>query len=643
MKIKTKMVVALLAATNFVCTRLSAQNEMHGEISEVNIVGTRAPLSADKAVRLVQVLNRKDIEAASAQSINDLLKLVAGIDVRQRGANGVQTDIGINGGNCDQLTILLNGVNITNPHTGHLTVDLPVSPDDIERIEVIEGGASRVYGSNAFSGAINIITRHPVSSSIGINLQGGSFGSAGTNANLALTSAQSQHYIAAGYSRSDGGSANSDYRKMNGYWMGKATLTNIKLNAQLGMSRMDYGANTFYGTGSQSQYEEGRRYIASLAAETTGKIAIKPLIYWNRSIDHYVWTRSNPSAYENFHQTNVYGANLGAHTSWALGTSAIGLELRREEILSTRLGREISPESHKVPGHDTYYKYFDGRTNYSVYIEHNIALRNASISLGMIANNNTACEGGTEFYPGVDLSWTPAKGMRVYASFNKSLRMPTFTDLYYNGPGLQGNSSLKPEKSNDFAVGMSLRSHAISTQIKAFYRRGYDMIDWVKMNNAQVWTTANSDIDNMGVEALANIAFTEVWGNESWLQNATVSYCYIYQTRINKEQSAQYASPLNYLRNKFVTSISHRVAGKLSASWNAILRNRCGAFDNAQTNKMQKYGTNCLLDLKLQWSEKTWNAYLQANNLTSKHYHDISNVEQPGLWIMGGVKFNLPL
>ncbi|MBR6286937.1 MAG: TonB-dependent receptor, partial [Bacteroidaceae bacterium] len=435
MNTKLSAVVATVAMTMGACAPTQAQNEMHGEIAEVNVIGTRAPLSGDRAVRLVQVLSRKDIEASSAQSVNDLLKLVAGIDVRQRGANGVQTDVGINGGNCDQVTVLLNGVNITNPQTGHLTVDLPVTPDDIERIEVIEGGASRVYGSNAFSGAINIITRQPVSSAIGANIQAGSFGTAGANTNCSLSSTTNQHYISAGYSRSDGGSENSDYKKMNGYWLGKATLKNLKLNAQLGMSRMDYGANTFYGTGSRNQYEEGRRYLAAVGAETTSRIVVKPSAYWNRSIDHYVWTRTNPQAYENFHQTNVYGASLGAHTSWKLGTSAVNMEIRREEILSTRLGKEIGSGNHKVPGHDTYYKYFDGRTNFSLYLEHAVEIQDVSLSLGLIANENSATDNGMELYPGIDLSWKPAEGMRLYASFNKSLRMPTFTDLYYNGPG----------------------------------------------------------------------------------------------------------------------------------------------------------------------------------------------------------------
>ena len=81
------------------------------------------------------------------------------IQKRQRGGFGVQTDISINGGTFDQITILLNGVNISNPQTGHNASDFPVALADIDHIEVLEGAASRLFGTSAFNGAINIVTK----------------------------------------------------------------------------------------------------------------------------------------------------------------------------------------------------------------------------------------------------------------------------------------------------------------------------------------------------------------------------------------------------------------------------------------------------------------------------------------------------
>ena len=117
---------------------------------EVTVSGTLAPLTQLQSARIVSVLSRQDIEQAAAQSVNDLLKSVAGVDVPQRGSFGIQTDIGIDGGTFDQVTLLLNGVDIGNPQTGHLSADFPVSISDIERIEVLEGAASRIYGGQSF-------------------------------------------------------------------------------------------------------------------------------------------------------------------------------------------------------------------------------------------------------------------------------------------------------------------------------------------------------------------------------------------------------------------------------------------------------------------------------------------------------------
>lgn len=612
------------------------------DLSAAEVTSTRAPLPADKAVRLVQVLDRQAIQASSAQSVNDLLKQVAGVDVRQRGAFGIQTDISVNGGTEDQLTVLLNGINISNPHTGHLTFDLPVNIDDIERIEVIEGGASRVYGCQAFSGAINIVTHTDNDNHLQAHAYGGSYGTAGANAGLTLTTSDFNNRLSGGYVRSDGGTYNDDFNKANAYWRGRYSSDHIQATIQAGLSTMNYGANTFYGTGSDSQYEENRRYLVSASAEYKGQVNIPVQLYWNRSLDHYVWMRANPEAYQNFHQTNVYGANAGANTTWALGKTAIGIELRRENILSTRLGKELPEgEQHKVPGHDAYYKYKDGRTNLGLYLEHNILIDNATISLGLLANDNTAVTGGMRLYPGIDISWRLGQ-MKLFASFNQSLRTPTYTDLYYNGPGLEGNSQLKPEKSTDWHVGATFTAEGFNTQVKAFYRKGTDMIDWVKKTGETVYTTANSDIDNIGAEMLTSVDLARLLPSTP-LRQLTLGYCYNFKHRVNTEQQASYASRLTFLRHKLTATLQHNIFSHLDAQWNLTLKNRDGEFDNAKTGQTQKYGTFATLDLKLTWTRPHYSLYLQANNLTDYAYYDFANIQQPGLWFMGGLKLNLGL
>ena len=128
-------------------------------LDDVEVTGSRAPLALGQAARMVTVLSREEIQAAPVQSINDLLKYTVGVDVRQRGPIGAQTDVSIRGGTSEQITILLNGINICDPQTGHNAFDFPCDISDIERIEVLEGPAGRVYGTSSLLGAINIVTK----------------------------------------------------------------------------------------------------------------------------------------------------------------------------------------------------------------------------------------------------------------------------------------------------------------------------------------------------------------------------------------------------------------------------------------------------------------------------------------------------
>lgn len=608
------------------------------------------PAGSGKEARLVQVLSHEFIQNSAAQSVNDLLKLVAGVDVRQRGPLGVQTDIGVNGGNEDQLTVMLNGVNISNPHTGHLTFDLPVSPDDIERIEVIEGGASRVYGSSAFSGVINIVTKSEADNTAGIHLQGGSFGTFGSTAHINLRSGAFTNRISGGWTQSDGASANSDMKRAHAYWNERYSSRRFDLNFQAGVSNMRYGANTFYGTGSNSQYEADTRYLLSLQGELKGRIHLLPQVYWNRSSDHYIWLRHQPSAYENYHLTTVYGGHLNAWTQWALGKTAVGIEYRRENILSTRLGRAIDPNR---INHHPGYKYEDGRSNVGIYVEHDIEWKRWSLSAGLLAHDNSSVDGGMRLYPGIDIACNVSDALRLFASFNQSLRTPTYTDLYYNGPGLEGNSNLRPEKSTDYSVGASYGAGLVDAKLKAFYRKGTDMIDWVKLTGASVWTTANSDIDNYGVSATVGINFQRTYATP-YIYNISLSYCYNHQRRVNEKAtlslvegqgvgSVTYANQLVYLRHKFVATMRHRLFSHLSAQWELIYKDRTGWFENAQSGLRQSYGSFAQLDLRLQWECPNYQLYAKANNITSHRYYDYANIEQPGAWFTVGGKLSIGL
>ena len=461
------------------------------ELGEAVVTASRTPIAADKAARIVTVISRKQIEESGATTVND--------DVRQRGALGIQTDISINGGTFDQLTILLNGVSISNPQTGHLSADFPVSTEDIERIEILEGAAGRLFGSQAFSGAINIITRDVKHSGVHGEAAAGSFGTLGVGAGGGIKSDMFAHYMSGSFTRTDGGADNSAFNKGNVYYSGKYRTDGLRAFWQAGYAGKEYGANTFYSAAYPNQWESNQRIIVSAGAETGGKIRLRPQLSWIRSYDHFELIKRSPVG-ENFHRGDVFSFSLNATASWALGQTAIGAELRSDNILSSNLGRPLDSVRYvEVAGHDgKYYTRSDHRTDINYFVEHSVVAGIFTFSAGLLANRNTAVNESFRLYPGVDVSLHPSEQMRLFASWNKAMRLPSFTDLYYKSPTQEGNVGLKPEKVSSARIGLEWHPAAFRLLVQGYYNHCTDMIDWVMYSATDIYHSTNFKLDNYG-------------------------------------------------------------------------------------------------------------------------------------------------
>lgn len=621
-------------------------------IDEVQVTGSRAPLTAQQSAKIVEVISRDDIRRAEAQTVNDILKLATGVDVRQRGGFGVQTDISINGGTFDQITLLLNGVPLTSPQTGHNAADFPISLDDIDHIEVIEGAASRVFGSAAFSGAINIVTVNAAKATTAdkewtgwFRGEGGSFGSFGVNAGVGYNGKWQNSalgsYLSGGYTQSDGGTDNSDFKKRRGYYRGSYTSYYIDVNWQAGISSQDYGANTFYSARFPNQYEWTRRYIGSVSANIRplSKLTISPTVYAHRDVDHYQLIKDKVGAEngENYHRMDVYGATLNVNLDWLLGKTSIGADIRKEHILSTAYGDDLGEDDwKKIHGSDRYYTKEGNRTNTSLYAEHNILLGGLTISAGIMANKNTGLDHDFHFYPGVDISYRPDSHWKLYASWNRAMRLPTFTDMYANNSAQKGDVNLKPERNTSYKIGSRYRTLGFEAILSAFYSHGANMIDWVYETEAskQYHALNISKLNNEGFNIDATINFSELLGAPLQQSETPVKlklgYAYIHQHSEMTQAIYRSLYALEYLRHKFVASLSHPIISHLSATWSLRWQQR-----------MNGYHPYAKFDSVLQWTEPHYQLYVKADNITAHRYYDIGGVKQPGLWIMAGAKVNL--
>lgn len=130
------------------------------KLNEIIISENRLQIPFARQSRNIQIVTSEEIKRLPGNSLNEILQSVNGVDIRQRGPFGSQADISIDGGSFEQTLVLVNGVKMADPQTAHHALNLPIPLDAIERIEIIRGPASRIYGINSLTGAINIVTKN---------------------------------------------------------------------------------------------------------------------------------------------------------------------------------------------------------------------------------------------------------------------------------------------------------------------------------------------------------------------------------------------------------------------------------------------------------------------------------------------------
>ena len=607
-------------------------------IDSITVTATRVPVALHSSARIVTLLDSMTIASAPAETVNDLLKYALGVDVRQRGAMGMQTDISIRGGTYNQVAVLLDGVNITDPQTGHNSFDFPVNLCDIERIEVLEGPAARVYGTSSLLGAVNIVTRKSSENEVNASLEAGSFRSFGATASASVKHRGGFNSVSAGYQRSDGfsrnaaGGLNNDFGAFKAFWHGSHDFGRRNLSWQAGVSNKDFGSSTFYSAAYDDQFEHTLKTFTSIKSEGKGALHFTPALYWNHGEDRFELFRNAPDKYPfNYHKTDVAGATLNFRIESRLGQTAFGTEARHERIISTNLGEPLkTPNGVYVCGLS--------RTAFNLFLEHHITAGRLSASAGLTTVYNTGNQEGIRLFPGVDANLRITDALRVYASYNTSYRMPTFTDLYYSVGGHKADPNLKAEKLHALEGGVKYLGRGIRAVATVYYNRGYDMIDWIMDTSAgddAPWTSVNhSRVFTLGQEATLRLTLPDMLGNPDFFFHS-LSLGYTHQSQDKPlEPHLRSLYSLEYIRHKVVAQADFRIGRNLALdfSWRYIDRNTASEL-------LTPYS---LLDAKLSYDFPRMNLYLRANNLLNRTWYDFGDIPQPGFWLMAGVACKLP-
>lgn len=562
----------------------------------VVVTGTAVPLPFESLARTVRVITREDLARLPVASVVDALRLAAGVDVRARGTHGMQTDFNLRGANFAQALVLVDGVRVNNSQTGHHNGDLPVALDQVERIEVLLGPGSSLYGADASGGTINIVTRAQAATTATV-----AFGDHGLVTGLAQAGfdvGKARQTIWASLARSDGFMYDRDF---DGVTLSGRTAFGSRTSLGLAYSDREFGANGFYGNSPSKEWTGQWMGDVGHALLDRPDRALSVQASYRTFQDRFLWNVTQPGLYENTHRTDAALVTLHGRTrlrgTWQLNG---GVEQAADWIASSNLG-----------DHDLF------RTGVFAEAQGSLGTR-ATLAAGLRADYYTTF--GAAWSPSVSGSYWVSPAVRARASIARAFRVPTFTERYYIDPAHQANSDLSPETSWGAEVAADWVPHPQWLVTGALFgRQDEDVIDWVKAVPTDKWQTRNiRRVETRGLELGAR----RVLGG-----GATLSVDYAFNDVAAEDLDLISKYTLDYARHSFV------VAGS-AALWAGVTVG--GRVDLRQRTDRDEY---TLVDLRVARRFGAFTLFADVTNLLDAEYQEIRGVAMPGRWLSAGLEF----
>jgi len=576
-------------------------------LREVIVSSSRIDLPFKENSRTIQIVTAEDIKKLGITNVADALQQLAGVDVRRQGVNGMQADLYIRGGGFDQTLLLIDGIKVDDPQTGHHTLNLALPIEVIKRIEVIKGPAARIFGQNAFTGAVNIVTKDVEENSLIAKVQGGSFGQFIAEATGTVSLKESSHIVHFSKNFSEGYRHNTDFDNTNYVLKNQFNKNKLPINLLTSYSERKFGANGFYGIPSATeQYEETQASLVGLSTVIkNGNFTWKPRVYWRRNQDEYHYIRSNPSIYRNLHITNKFAAELNGSYESKVGITGFGVEMAKYYISSNRLGD-------------------NSREMASVFLEHRFQFLDKKFDITPGIAVSYFSDFDSKAFPGLDLGYQVSSDLRVYGNIGYTYRVPTYTDLYYIGPQAIGNENLQPEEALSEEIGIKWLTKKFDFTFAAFNRDSNDLIDYVRLTESDaVYTPQNiQDVNTKGFETQVEYRFIL----NTLPQKIKMGYTFIEDDV--KQSSAAYS-------RYSINSMKHQFVGNYAMEW---FKNFSNSFGYRYVERTSGVSYN-IWDVSASYQLKTLEFSLYVNNIFNTEYVEAGMVPMPKGNVLFGMKY----
>ena len=577
------------------------------DLKEVVVSTTKLEIPFSKNFRTVKIISSDYIKNSPATNVSDLLQEITGIDVRRRGVGGVQGDLYIRGGGFDQTLLLVDGMKMDDAQTGHHTLNMILPLYLIERIEVIKGPAARIFGQNAFNGAINIVTKDVKGEKKQIDLSlkeisYGSFEQKNISAVTKIITNKVKSLISFSNNTSDGYRHNTDYKRNNYFVKTSFNSKSSPIDVIASFTENKFGANGFYASPSATeQYEETQASLLGFSTTINSeKLSIKPRLYWRRGQDEYIYIRDNPSVYRNLHKTNKVSAELSGSYFSNSGVTGFGIDLSTVNISSNNLGE-----------HD--------RTTVNLFVDHTFKLFDEKLVLSPGIAVSYFSDMSFHSFPGIDLGYNINSNFKFYSNIGKTFRIPTYTDFYYSDRTTIGNENLNPESATSTELGFKYNTSNFKISGAFFNRKAKNIIDYVKENENDLWNAVNiGSLKTTGFE----LDFRYNFQNQNYLN---LGYTNI--------KDNNYVTNINYSKYS-LNSLKHHFTSKLNLNY---IRNVNHSFVYKYAERSDKSNYN-VLDSKIMYKK---GLFIYVNNILDEVYSETNLVPMPGTSFLVGISVGI--
>ncbi|NOT28410.1 MAG: TonB-dependent receptor, partial [Acidobacteria bacterium] len=515
------------------------------------------------------------------------------------------------GANFGQMLVLVDGIRLNDAQSGHHNGDIPVSLDAVERIEILNGPGSSLFGADAFGGTINIITRKDPSRASG-TVQIGSVGAPDGIDHSAgfVTAARGQAGIERGAVRQVlAGSVDrsSGFMLERGYaTAGVSSHTAIGERTGLFASYLwkDFGANGFYGNAPSHEWTNQTLVAADHLLSTSAGWQLRANASYRTHGDHFIFDVRRPGVSENRHRSHAtLGAVRGSHAVGTRGSVTLGVEGGADWIRSTNLG-----------DHDI--------RRISAFSEWRHApASNVQVDATLRVDRYT--EFGTAWSPSLGVGWWPSELIRLRASTGRAFRVPTFTERYYSDPANLARAEVGAEHAWAGEAGADIfpaGGWAVTTTV--FGRMDHDVIDWLRPTTADRWRTYNiRDVDTFGVE----LSVRKTLPNGSFLQAGYTAL------DVNAEAVTQLSKyVLDYAPHGFVAAASVALPSSLRVAPRLEFKKRTRSTGTTHY---------AVLDVRASRQLGRYELQFDATNLGGTSYQEVLGVTMPGRGVLVGIAY----